>query len=164
MINTGVYKVRRSVSHKTQTTWFEGEILTQADLVHDSDTSLLALGVELLHSGRNIGGGDNILLGADSRLDDGGVESVGDQRDDQVDLLHGLVESGIIADIKGDGLGVLEVASEGLGTLKGTASYLSHIQPLARLLYSQLRDGHARMAHNPGRYPSPRDPWWDMAG
>jgi hypothetical protein len=51
------------------------------------------------------------------------VESVGDQRDDQVDLLHGLVESSIIADIKGDGLGVLEVSSESLGTLEGTASY-----------------------------------------
>jgi hypothetical protein len=65
-----------------------------------------------------------MLLGPDGRLDDGGVESVGDQRDDHVDLLHGLVESGIITDIEGDGLGVLEVAGKGLGTLKGTASCL----------------------------------------
>jgi hypothetical protein len=38
------------------------------------------------------------------------VESVGNQRDDQVDLLHGLVESSIITDIKGDSLGVLEIS------------------------------------------------------
>lgn len=100
-----------------------GESLTQANLVHDSDTSLLALRVELLHSRRDIRGSDNILLSADSRLDNSGVESVGNQRDDQVDLLHGLVESSIITDIKGDSLGVLEISGEGLSTLKGTASY-----------------------------------------
>lgn len=99
--------------------------LTQANLVHDSDTSLLALLVEFLHSRRDIRGGDNILLSANSRLDNSGVESVGDQRDDQVGLLHSLVQGSIIADIEGDGLGVLEARGKRLGTLKGTASCLS---------------------------------------
>jgi hypothetical protein len=53
------------------------------------------------------------------------MESVGDQGDDQVDLLHGLVQGGIIADIEGDGLGVLESRGKRLGTLKCTASCLS---------------------------------------
>lgn len=45
------------------------------NLVHDSDTGLLALLIKLHHGGADIAGGDNVLLGADSRLDDHGVES-----------------------------------------------------------------------------------------
>ena len=113
---------------------FKVDRLTQANLVHDGDTGLLALLIELLHSRGDVGGGNDILLSADSRLDDSSMESVRDQRDDQVDLLHGLVESGIIANIEGDRLGILEVSGESLGTRKGTASCSSHIQPLATLL------------------------------
>ena len=62
-----------------------------------------------------------MLLGADGGLDDSSVEGVGDQADDQVVLRQGLVESSIIGNIKGDGLGVLEVPAELLGTLEGSA-------------------------------------------
>lgn len=93
----------------------------QTNFIHDSDTSLLALLVELHHGRGHVGGGDNVLLGADSRLDDQGVEGVGDQGDSQVDLLHGLVQSGVIVDIEGDGIGVLEAFAELLGALEGTA-------------------------------------------
>lgn len=64
-----------------------------------------------------------MLLGADSTLDDLGVEGVGDQRDDQVDLLKGLVQSSVIANIKGDRIGVLEALAQLLGTLEGTTGY-----------------------------------------
>lgn len=60
-------------------------------------------------------------LGADGRLDNGGVESVGDQGDDDISLAKGIVKSSGIVDIKGDSLGVLEATRESLGTLEGTA-------------------------------------------
>jgi len=124
----GLYKVKKSAFEKRQT-GFERKIeLTQADLVHDSDTGLLALLVELHHGGRHVGGGDDILLGADGRLDDGSVESVGDQGDDEVDSLHGLVEGGIVANVEGDSLGVLEVLGQLLGAFEGTAGYRSKAQ------------------------------------
>lgn len=62
-----------------------------------------------------------MLFGADGRLNDQSVEGVGDQGDGQVNLLHGLVQSGIIADIEGDGVGVLEAFAQLLGALEGTA-------------------------------------------
>jgi hypothetical protein len=120
VVNAGIYgKSKVSIRHETH--GFEKE-LTEANLVHDGDTGLLALLVELHHSGRDVGGGDDILLGADGRLDDGSVESVGNQGDGEVDSLHGLVESSIIADVEGDGLGVLEALGQLLGALEGTAS------------------------------------------
>lgn len=60
-------------------------------------------------------------FGADGRLDDQRVEGVGDQGDDHVGLLDGLVKSTGIADVKGDGLGVLEALAELLGTFEGSA-------------------------------------------
>ena len=39
---------------------------TQADLVHDSDASILALLVELHHGGGDVARGDDMLLLADS--------------------------------------------------------------------------------------------------
>lgn len=44
------------------------------DLVHNSDTGLLALLIKLHHSRANVAGCDNVLLGADSGLNNHGVE------------------------------------------------------------------------------------------
>jgi hypothetical protein len=72
----------------------------KTDLVHDSDTSLLGGGIELHHGGRDVGGCDDILLLADGRLDDGGVECVGDQADDNVNLGDFSVEGLVVVDIE----------------------------------------------------------------
>ena len=61
-----------------------------------------------------------MLLCPDGALDNLSVESVGDQADDEVDLLESLVQSSIITDIEGDGLGVLEAGTELLGGFEGT--------------------------------------------
>ena len=45
------------------------------NLVHNSDAGLLALLIKLHHSRANIASCDNVLLSADSGLDDHGVES-----------------------------------------------------------------------------------------
>lgn len=95
----------------------------ETDLVHDGDAGLLALLVQLHHGGRDVRRRDDMLLGADGRLDHQGVESVGDQRDDQVDLLKSLVQGGRVVDVKGNGLGVLEPFREFLGTFEGSAGY-----------------------------------------
>lgn len=83
---------------------------------------------------------DRTYLGADGGLDNGGVEGVRDEGDDNIGLLEGLVKSSGIVDIKGDSLGVLEAAGESLGALEGTAGFYSssadwtaiahHIEPL----------------------------------
>ena len=65
---------------------------------------------------------DNVGLGTDGGLDDGGVEGVGDQGDDNINLLHSGIELSIVANIEGDSLGVLETSSELLGAVEGTAS------------------------------------------
>lgn len=65
---------------------------TQADLVHDSDSGILALLVQLHHSGGDVASSDDILLLANGRLDDGGVESVRNERNDYVDLADLLIE------------------------------------------------------------------------
>lgn len=50
------------------------------------------------------------------------MEGVGDEGDNDIGLLEGLVKGSSVVDIKGDGLGVLEAAGESLGALEGTAS------------------------------------------
>lgn len=45
------------------------------NLVHDSDTGLLALLIKLQHGRADIASGDDVLLGADGGLDDDSVES-----------------------------------------------------------------------------------------
>ena len=62
-----------------------------------------------------------MLLGADSRLNNLGVEGVGDQGNGQVDLAHGLIKSLVIVDVERDGLGVLESFAEFLRALEGSA-------------------------------------------
>lgn len=89
--------------------------LTEADLVHDSDAGILALLVKLHHGRRDVAGGNDILLLADSGLDDGSVVSVWDQGDDEVVLGNLSVESLVVADIESDGRGTLGTGGEGLG-------------------------------------------------
>lgn len=63
-----------------------------------------------------------MLLLTDGGLDDGGVEGVGDQADDEVVLGNLSVESLVIVDVEGDGGGALDASGEGLGGLEGAAS------------------------------------------
>jgi len=92
----------------------------QTNLVHDSDTSLLAVLVQLHHCRGDVRGRDNVLLGTDGRLDNQGVESVGDQGYGDIVLRESLVEGVVIADVEGDGSGVLEAFAELLRALEGS--------------------------------------------
>lgn len=62
-----------------------------------------------------------MLLGSNSGLDHLGVEGVGDERNEQIHLVSGLIKSLVIADIKGDSLGVAEPFAKLLRTLEGSA-------------------------------------------
>lgn len=95
----------------------------KANFVHNGDARLLAVFLELQHSRRDVGGSHDVRLGADTGLDDQGVEGVRDQGDGQVDLFQGLVEGGIIVNVEGDGLGVFEALAELLGAFEGAASF-----------------------------------------
>lgn len=95
----------------------------QTNLVHNGDPGLLAVFLELQHSRRDVRGGDDVRLGADTGLDDQGVEGIGDQGDGQIDLLQGLVEGGGIVDVERDGLGVFEALAELLGAFEGAAGF-----------------------------------------
>lgn len=97
------------------------KVHTQTDLVHNRDAGILALLVELHHSRRDVAGGDNVLLLTDGGLDNGGVEGIGDQADDQIVLRDLGVQSLIVGDIKGDGSGILDAGREGLGRFEGSA-------------------------------------------
>jgi len=93
------------------------------NLVHDGDTSLLGLCVELHHRWGDVGGCDDVLLLADRRLDDGRVECVGDEGDYDVDLGDFSVESVGIVDIEADGVGVGDTLGQVLSLLESTACY-----------------------------------------
>lgn len=67
-----------------------------------------------------------MLLCADGRLDNKGVEGVRNQGNSKVGLLESLVQSSGIVHIEGNSLGVGETLAELLGTLKGSAGYKSH--------------------------------------
>lgn len=92
------------------------------NLVHDGDASILGSLVELKHGGGDVAGGDDMLLLADSRLDDGSVESVRDQADDEVVLGDLSVKGLVVVDIEGDSLGELDAIGESLGALNVSAS------------------------------------------
>lgn len=62
-----------------------------------------------------------MLLGANGRLDDQGVEGVGDQGDGDIVLRESLIEGLVIADVEGNGSSVLEAFAELLGALEGSA-------------------------------------------
>lgn len=93
----------------------------QSNLVHDNNSSLLNVLFQLLHRRRHVRRRDHVRLGPDRRLDHLRVESVRNQRDGHVGLLQSLVESSIIANVEGDGLGVLESLAQLLGILEGSA-------------------------------------------
>ena len=95
-----------------------GTYRIQTDLIHDRDTSLLSIRLQLLHSRRDVRSRHDILLGANSGLDDLGVVGVGNERDDEIDLLELLVESGGVVDVEGDGLGVLSAGGKLLGVVE----------------------------------------------
>ena len=95
--------------------------MTYTNLVHDGDAGGLGLGIELHHGGGDIAGGNDVLLLADSRLDDGSVEGVGDQADDEIVLGNLSIESLVVGDIERDGGGVLDALGELLSRGKSTA-------------------------------------------
>lgn len=95
----------------------------ETDLVEDSDTGVNSLLVESLHSVRNVRSRDDVLLELDGRLDDVGVLSVRNERDDKVVLLDGSVERGLVGGIDSEGRRrAREGSSELLGGRKGSAS------------------------------------------
>lgn len=97
--------------------------LTQANLIHNGDASLLAGLVELHHGGGDVAGGDDMLLLTDGRLNDGGVEGIRDQADDEVMLGNLSIQSLVISDVQGDGSGTLCASNERLGGLESSAGY-----------------------------------------
>lgn len=62
-----------------------------------------------------------MLLVTDGRLDDNGVESVGDQADDEVVLGHLGVQRLVVGHIERDGVRVLDALGELLGRGQGAA-------------------------------------------
>jgi hypothetical protein len=94
---------------------------TQANLVHDGDASILALLVELHHGRRNVARGDDMLLLANGRLDNSGVERVGDQANDQIVLGDLGVQGLRIGNIERDGSGILDAARKSFGGLQSPA-------------------------------------------
>jgi hypothetical protein len=79
--------------------------------------------LEFQHGGGDVAGCDDILLLANGRFDDSGMEGIRDQRDDQVDFGNFGVECFVIGDIEGDGVGVLDAFTEGFGTFEGSTGY-----------------------------------------
>jgi len=75
------------------------------------------------HGGGDIGGGNDVGLGLDSRLDDLGVEGVGDQRDDNIVLSDGSIQSDLIVNIQRDGGGVGVASSKLLGDVETSSGY-----------------------------------------
>lgn len=96
MVNARVY-TKKLVNY----TWRIGRIKghTEANLVHDCDSGILALLVQLHHCGGNVAGRDNVLLFANSRLDDIDMIDVWNQADDQVMLGNFGVQSIVVQDI-----------------------------------------------------------------
>lgn len=94
----------------------------KTNLIHDGNASILALLVQLHHGRRDVAGRDDILLVADTRLDNEVVEDVRDQADDQIMLGHLGVEGLLVTNVDGNGAGVLDALDELLGGLEGSAS------------------------------------------
>ncbi|KAB8349840.1 hypothetical protein FH972_023853 [Carpinus fangiana] len=93
----------------------------EADLVEHGDAGCLGLVVELLHLRVDVRGGDHVDLVLDGRLEDGGVEGVGNERDDDVLACDGGVEGGRVVYIDRDGLCVLDALAELAGAVNGAA-------------------------------------------
>lgn len=98
-------------------------MLTNTNLVHDGNASILALLVELHHGGGDVAGSDDVLLLANGRLDDGSMVNVRDQADDEVVLRDLGVQGLVIVDVQRDGRGALDAGGQRLGGFEGPASY-----------------------------------------
>jgi hypothetical protein len=98
-----------------------GRLRVETNLVHDGDTRGLGLLVQLEHGRRDVARRDNILLVADGRLDDGGVEGVGDQADDKIVLSNLSVESLVVGYVERDGVSILDTLGELLSAGEGAA-------------------------------------------
>ena len=96
-------------------------MLFRSNLVHDNDTGLLSSSVKLAHSRADVAGGDDVGLAFDSCLDDISVVGVGNERDNEVMLSNGLLESSSVVDIKGNRSGVRKVRAQLFGGLQSTA-------------------------------------------
>ena len=94
----------------------------QTNLVHDDDTSLLALFLERLHGRGNVRGGDHVLLVPNGRLDDRGVVDVGDEGDDEITVGHGGVEGFRVGRVHLNAGGTGERSDHLFGELDGSAS------------------------------------------
>lgn len=97
--------------------------LSYANLVHDGDAGVLGLLVKLHHGRRHVAGGDDILLVANGRLDDGSVERVRDQADDDVVLGNGGIEGLFVVDVERDGRGQLDALGELLCAFERSAGW-----------------------------------------
>ena len=64
-----------------------------------------------------------MLVLPDGALDDGGVESIRDERDDQIVLGDLGVEGLVVVYVEGDGVGILDTFREFLGALEGSAGF-----------------------------------------
>lgn len=113
------------VSSKSLTECKREEINTETNLVHDGDSGILALLVQLHHGGGDIARGHNILLVSNSRLDDGGMEGIRNQADDQVVLGDLSIQSLGVGNVERNGRRELHAGGETLSSLEGSASFCS---------------------------------------
>lgn len=100
----------------------------ETDLVHDRNAGVLALLVQGLHNITDVARRHNVLLVADGALDDIGVEGVGDEGDDEIDLGHCGIESLGVGDVEGDRVCIGDALTELLGGLEGTAGCAEYSQ------------------------------------
>lgn len=97
---------------------------TKTNLVHDSDSGILALLVQLHHGGGNVARSHNILLVSNRRLDDGSMEGIRNQADDQV-MLGDLGIQGLgISNVERNRRRELHASGKALGRLEGSACCL----------------------------------------
>lgn len=104
----------------------------KTDLVHNDDTSLLRLLVELSDSRGNVAGSHNVGLALDGGLDDGGVVGIGDERDDEVMSSNFALEISSGVNVKGDGARVRKAIDQALGGRERPAGYTTINSPLSR--------------------------------
>lgn len=115
------------VSSESSREYKGGKVNTKTNLVHDSDSSILGLLVQLHHGGGNVARGHNILLLSDRRLDDGSMEGVRNQADDQVMLGNLGIQSLGIGNIERNRCRELHASGQALGSLEGSACYLQPV-------------------------------------
>lgn len=93
----------------------------KTNLIHDGDAGVLALLLQGLHTIADVARRNDIRLVADRALDDVGVECVGNERYDNIDLGYCGVERCGIGDVERDGMRVGNALTEFLGGLERSA-------------------------------------------